>query len=626
MTQKMKRDEFLSLLGETDERHLTLAVDDDACKRAAYRSFSRKVRGLCVAACAAVILCMTVFALPYIPTEYDLDYVEADSEYRSVWIYYPKDGSIERKRVRLPYNNENIFLCFLHLSGIDNEYDGIDEFLSQHEGDEFYSALSKTLPDYKTSAPDTTDSDSGQTKPNEESTVTYDQSEKYYSAYFSVPTKLFAVIERYKGKEYVDRFIEMNAYTEQYSIGAFCEYFNVDFYTYILMFEGERREKSIEYSSTAELLGYREDEEESDYISKISASPEYFYREFFGEWYNSKVFIKENYAPEYHSVCIMPDSDGCTHTSYYHMIDSRLIKAVGADAFESFKEKYAGSENFNIIKFTEEFRIDKNTYENIYESVLPPYNAAYLYGHENMRKEYFESVEANIAFGMEGAVSYKYNESYGHIPIDIIKELGIESSFEIPAQIYDGCSLPIGLICEYFGISEDEYKTACISTEVYQNNLDDITKLRAQISTGTDIDRELLWVYSPYVWELHFGEYNENELFFNQYYTPGETPDLCITPEVCRHVRLYHTIDSRLLSYVGKDKAAEFAEKYKDTEDFNIIRFIEYFDISKEEYEDIILEFYFNSTQRYYERILPYPTDYLYGDDAARMLCFERQG
>lgn len=59
-------------------------------------------------------------------------------------------------------------------------------------------------------------------------------------------------------------------------------------------------------------------------------------------------------------------------------------------------------------------------------------------------------------------------------------------------------------------------------------------------------------------------------------YRPG------IDGDCSDHNPFYHVIDQKLLTYVGADKAADFTAKYKDSENYNVVKFVAEFGISRE--------------------------------------------
>ncbi len=144
--------------------------------------------------------------------------------------------------------------------------------------------------------------------------------------------------------------------------------------------------------------------------------------------------------------------------------------------------------------------------------------------------------------------------------------------------------------CRYFGITEKEYSEAI---SVFSNF-------------------EMYGEGGQYMAEKYpvgiYGTYDDFiEVFVREEYRADYRTEECIPGDDCVHTFTYHTITDELIDYVGEEEYAGFREKYYGTEDFNILQFIEYFDISEEEMEKILTES---------EDLLPaYKTEYLYGDE-----------
>lgn len=128
---------------------------------------------------------------------------------------------------------------------------------------------------------------------------------------------------------------------------------------------------------------------------------------------NSERFIYKDFKYDgIDTVVKRPDNETeKKYISLYYTIDYRLIAYVGEEKFNSFKDKYYGTEDFNILKFIEEFNIDKEKMIWINENYFYPkyvykdgvnkiysYNPDYLYGTDEMKEEYFSihPLEYNI--------------------------------------------------------------------------------------------------------------------------------------------------------------------------------------------------------------------------------------
>lgn len=115
---------------------------------------------------------------------------------------------------------------------------------------------------------------------------------------------------------------------------------------------------------------------------------------FSDDYFKNPLFVQEGkVASEEGSVIIRPEDD-TIHTDRYFTICGSLIDFVGEEKFNEFKAKYGGTENFNILNFIKEFNISKEDFKNCTETQLlvtyGVYNTDYIYGTEEMQKEYFE--------------------------------------------------------------------------------------------------------------------------------------------------------------------------------------------------------------------------------------------
>ncbi|MBQ7922268.1 MAG: hypothetical protein IJ325_06795 [Clostridia bacterium] len=87
----------------------------------------------------------------------------------------------------------------------------------------------------------------------------------------------------------------------------------------------------------------------------------------------------------------LPD-ENCVHTYTFHTITDELIDCVGEEAYKTFRQTYAGTEEFNILNFISYFYLDEKTVSDILEQStdpIPAYNVQYLFGDEEMQREYF---------------------------------------------------------------------------------------------------------------------------------------------------------------------------------------------------------------------------------------------
>ena len=154
-----------------------------------------------------------------------------------------------------------------------------------------------------------------------------------------------------------------------------------------------------------------------------------------------------------------------------------------------------------------------------------------------------------------------------------------------------------GTLIEYFGITKEQFVYA------FEKELERLgyasweEHAEYELSRFNDVD------LAPF-YEVWFSEdYDNHELFVHPDYVKPEIDSVkirCETDDV--HMDVYYTIDRKLITYVGLREFNKFKEEFGGTEEFNIIHFIDYFDISREEYESI-----------YPKWIKPYSIKYLYG-------------
>lgn len=145
-------------------------------------------------------------------------------------------------------------------------------------------------------------------------------------------------------------------------------------------------------------------------------------------------------------------------------------------------------------------------------------------------------------------------------------------------------------LCRYFGITEEQYKEAM--------------SVRANYEMYGDAGQYIAYKFPIGV----FGTYDDFiEIFVREEYRADYRTEECIPGDDCVHTFTYHTITDELIDYVGETEYAGFREKYYGTEEFNVLQFIEYFDISEEEMEKILAQSE--------DRLPAYKTEYLYGDE-----------
>ena len=112
----MKEHEFADLLGKLDPE-LVARAEAPVPK---HRKSTFWIAA--VAAALAILVCAALLAVPFIPKTLDVEYPLADeTEINNIWIWYTtKNGRQKREYVRLPENEQNVFLAWAHLNEIDD--------------------------------------------------------------------------------------------------------------------------------------------------------------------------------------------------------------------------------------------------------------------------------------------------------------------------------------------------------------------------------------------------------------------------------------------------------------------------------------------------------------------------
>ena len=162
-----------------------------------------------------------------------------------------------------------------------------------------------------------------------------------------------------------------------------------------------------------------------------------------------------------------------------------------------------------------------------------------------------------------------------------------------------------GAFIDYFCIEKEDYIEAVKKYDEFSYNLsysDEMTFAQYCDDPGNERLYALwdIWYsenYSDHEWLLHPDFLAENQRLgrdrkdvFHRY-----EPDTV-------HTNYYYTIPWQFIEAVGADKFSEFEEDFAGTEKFNVLYFLEYFEIDEEEY-----------LQLFPEKYKPHNPDYLYG-------------
>ena len=168
-----------------------------------------------------------------------------------------------------------------------------------------------------------------------------------------------------------DKFIDMFGRTEDCNIRFFTDYFGIPKENFWSIVGSNASDFGIDYADF-----YNTDRWYAD---------DYSINEYF--------LANDNPAPDLGSIMIRPEGD-TIHTDRYFTIHKSLINLVGEERFNEFKEKYGGTEYFNVLNFIDYFEISCESFEVCMEEQRKTsfyiYNVDYVYGTEEQQKMYFE--------------------------------------------------------------------------------------------------------------------------------------------------------------------------------------------------------------------------------------------
>lgn len=177
------------------------------------------------------------------------------------------------------------------------------------------------------------------------------------------------------------------------------------------------------------------------------------------------------------------------------------------------------------------------------------------------------------------AIDPKHVEEFHTITKELIDLVGTEK-VEVFSDLFISTEdFNPRFFCDYFGISKEKY------IETIENSKSEF--LNKKIMDANEIN-DLFNVRQNY--HAWFSEdYLSHSDFLRDNYVQQKTKSVTIRdPEDKIHTDRYFTISHQLIDYVGQDKFEEFKSKFAGTKDFNVINFVNYFDISKEKFIEII--------------------------------------
>lgn len=179
--------------------------------------------------------------------------------------------------------------------------------------------------------------------------------------------------------------------------------------------------------------------------------------------------------------------------------------------------------------------------------------------------------------------------------------IGLDEFYDYYRPIFQGTmDVTYRGICEYYGISKEEYVSFWESQRI----------LYEQSYLAETYDFEKMYPVETKYDAWFVDEYETDSSFIPSGKIPNgmTTPYIAENREDCYTIR-YYTIDGKLLDYVGSDKWEEYLSA---TVDVNILTFIEFFSIDREEYLKIYAE---NTYNPYYHVLYPYHPDYLFSPE-----------
>ena len=354
----------------------------------------------------------------------------------------------------------------------------------------------------------------------------------------------------------------------------------------------------------------------------------YHYKIWFeDDWRDNELFISSFYEkPKTETVCIRPEGDNI-HSDAYFTIDHRLIDFVGKEKFGEFRDKYAGTQDFNILKFVDEFGITLQTYRKILKDTIPT--------EENVQPKGFcpdwifpdEDCHGSKDFENEWTLEYRtYFRQKRRI--DILNDPSTQQSSYYKKYVDSYGSISYSLIIECTGIDRNEIDKAIDYLDydfhhllTYADMIDlysidkktfskAVKKLKESFE-GTEEEFIMKYGLCEEVDAWYSSDPANASVFLREGYQKPEIDTVMIRCKSDKvHRNLYYTIDRRLIEYVTPEKFKKFKDKYAGTEDFNILNFVRYFDVTKDE----AIKIFYETTPVSYG---PYPYDlnYLYGPE-----------
>ena len=413
-------------------------------------------------------------------------------------------------------------------------------------------------------------------------------------------------------REQIDTYINVFWYSEDRNYGALCEYFGIS--------SGSFARAVRLWKEHEATLGLTDEMFEKEY-PELSG-----WENWFGDYKNAVVFLADkSREPDLLSVTERCESDS-VHTDRYFTIDRRLIQFVGTRSFEQFRAKYAGSEQFNVLKFIDFFEITKDEYISLCENtskfredwISYPYSPEYLFGDAEKQRVYFcrdQIADSAAAVKTKGSCQTHTDAFHEVSYFPLLDGLITSEQYYSYMKMFRGTEdINYGAIFDYFGVSEQQYR------EQVENVKDRLGWSDRDFKTAYPVAELYDAWFSP-------DRGSREEFVWNAPATPSVTVR---DPEDEEHTDRYFTIDSVLIDHVGRGAFEKFRSKYAGTASFNILAFLEEFDISKSDltriFEKAKLTFVPYSVEGLFPEDDPYSFYVTPPLDDPRDYCLKRSG
>ena len=165
-----------------------------------------------------------------------------------------------------------------------------------------------------------------------------------------------------------------------------------------------------------------------------------------------------------------------------------------------------------------------------------------------------------------------------------------QEKFDVALELFSSSGINIGILCDYFDISKEDYIALCLSTlqKVPFGQIPEV------VCANMEMYRYDAWFAEEY--------WNHPDFLYSNYEQPEVQSYYTSNPGDKEHIRVYYNIDHKLIEHVGVDAFENWLDR-KDKEERNILEFVKDFGITKDTFKAIYTG----------DRVLPYNPDYLFG-------------